>query len=45
MPKIELQNLRIDLRYNSLKELSKKEFSKIKEFIDRLKNGEILGGG
>jgi len=40
MRKIELQDLRLDKRYNHLKELSRKEFSKIKEYIDFLKNGE-----
>jgi len=44
MTKVELQNLRLDTRYNSLKDISGKEFSKIKEFIDNLKNGESNRG-
>jgi integrase len=44
MPKIELQNLRIDIRYDSLKKTSGKEFPKIKKFIDSLKNGESSRG-
>ncbi|MCK9595918.1 site-specific integrase [Candidatus Pacearchaeota archaeon] len=40
MQKVELQNLRLDRRYESLKEISGKEFIKIKEFIDKNKNGE-----
>jgi len=42
--KIELQDLRLDLRYNKLKEISKKEFIKLKEFIELNKNGEGSSG-
>lgn len=42
--KIELQDLRLDSRYNSLKKLSGKEFDKIKEFINLSKNGEGSSG-
>ena len=42
--KIELQNLRLDTRYEKLKELSGKEFNKIKKFIHKAKNGENNGG-
>jgi len=42
--KIELQDLRIDKRYEKLKELSGSEFSKIKKFIDLNKNGEGSSG-
>jgi len=42
--KIELQDLRLDSRYKALKSLSRKEFGKIKEFIDLSKNGEGSSG-
>lgn len=38
--KIELQNLRLDTRYNNLKKLADIEFKKIQKFIDKAKNGE-----
>lgn len=42
--KIELQDLRLDSRYNALEKLSGKEFEKIKEFINLSKNGEGSSG-
>lgn len=42
--KIELQNLRLDTRYEDLKKVSGSEFSKIKKFIDGAKNGENSRG-
>lgn len=42
--KIELQNLRLDTRYEDLKKVSGSEFSKIKKFIDMAKNGENSRG-
>lgn len=40
MDKIELQSLKLDKRYSVLKELSGKEFNKIKQFIEKSKEGE-----
>ncbi|MEK6917748.1 MAG: site-specific integrase [Nanoarchaeota archaeon] len=40
MSKVELQDLRIDKRYNSLKELSGNEFILIEKFVNQAKNGE-----
>jgi integrase len=42
--KIELQSLRLDSRYKKLQELSGKEFKRIKDFIDKSKNGEGSSG-
>lgn len=44
MSKIELQNLRLDNRYDSLKNLSGKEFPLIQRFINEAKNGETNPG-
>jgi len=44
MSKVELQDLRLDNRYKKLKEVSKKEFPKIKDFIEKNKNGENSSG-
>src|SRR3989344_4048266 len=41
--KIEIYNLRLDTRYKKIKELSGKEFSLIKKFVDKAKNGENAG--
>jgi len=42
--KIELQSLRLDSRYKSLKEISGKEFDKLIKFIELNKNGEGSSG-
>jgi integrase len=44
MSKIEIQDLRLDTRYDSLKEISGKEFSLIQKFINEAKNGENESG-
>ncbi len=38
--KVQLQSLRLDTRYETLKELAEKEFSLIQKFINEAKNGE-----